>query len=90
MKLANSADPCERRSNAASLRSLSCLLTFKLFIYRGIIQLYGHCIATLYALSRYLVNLNEIGTSCRRRYTVTQKPINTTGMNNSPVQYNRK
>ena len=34
VKLANSADPCERR-NVASHQSLSCLLTVKLFISRS-------------------------------------------------------
>ena len=41
-----------------------------------IIQLFGHCIATRYAMSRSLVKLTEIGTSCGRGKTVTQKPIN--------------
>ena len=30
----------------------------------GIIQIYGHCIATGYAISQSFVNLTEIGTSC--------------------------
>ena len=35
VKLAKSADPCERRPTVASHRSLSCLLTVKLFISRS-------------------------------------------------------
>ena len=35
VKLANSAGPCERRPKVASHRSLSCLLTVKLFISRS-------------------------------------------------------
>ena len=42
-----------------------------------IIQLFGRFIATLYAKSRSLVKLTEIGTSWGRDYTVTQKLINT-------------
>ena len=35
VKLTNSAEPCERRPKVASHRSLSCLLTVKLFISRS-------------------------------------------------------
>ena len=41
----------------------------------GIIQLFGHCIATWNAMTRSHVKLTEIGTSCGRGVTVTQKPI---------------
>ena len=34
--------------------------------HAGIVCLFGHCIATWYAMSRYFVILTEIGTSCRR------------------------
>ena len=43
----------------------------------SIIQLFGHCIGTryMYAMSRSLVKLTEIGTSLGRGYTVTHKPL---------------
>ena len=56
-----------------------------------IIQLFGHCIAMWYAMSESLVNLTEIGTSCRRGETVTQKLINTfpTAAHSSPNIINK-
>ena len=49
--------------------------TLPLIDSTGIIQLFGHCIATWYAMSQSHLKLTEIGTSCRRGKTVNQKPI---------------
>ena len=42
----------------------------------GIIQLFGHCIATWYSMSLSHLKLTQLGTSCGRGLTATQKPIN--------------
>ena len=43
VKLANSADPCERRPKVSSHWSLSCLLTVKLFISRSSTKVSNNC-----------------------------------------------
>ena len=40
--------------------------TLPLFDSKGITQLFGHCIATWYAMSWSHLKLTEIGTSCGR------------------------
>ena len=53
--------PPERLKSTA-LYLKSC--TLPLVDSTGIIQLFGHCIATWYAMSRSQLKLTEIGTSC--------------------------
>ena len=61
-------------------RALSvCTCTLNVIIIvalRGIIQLFSHCIAMWYAMSRSPVKLTAIGISWGRGVTVTQKLIN--------------
>ena len=52
----------ETQTNSLYLKSS----TLPLVDSTGIIQLFGHCIATRYAMSRSHLKLTEIGTSCGR------------------------
>ena len=55
--------------------------------YLIIIQLFGQCMATWYAMSQSLIKLTEIETSWGRGVTVTQKPNNTRAELQSHVLY---
>ena len=72
---------------SSTRRPMALDLCFALGMYIGptkfvqivilhIIQLFGHCSVTWYAMSRSLLKLMEIGISCGRGYTVTQTSIN--------------